>query len=218
MYLRLGGSNGPTAHDETGNQDAQVDGVLTWGTTGPLILDSDTAVESNGTGGLRVSQTGWLPVGASERTIELWFKANSSTVAYRGINYGNTSAGTRLLMTYTTDEVSVAVVNCRFGVTGLSLDEQWHHLVLTFPIGATRCDEFSLYLDSALLSASVLAGAGSTIINTADSTLLINQSANSDFNYGSLDELAIYDHALSTERIYAHYQAATASGVSWARC
>ncbi len=214
MYLRLGESSGPTAHDETGNHDAQVDGILTWGATGPLILDSDTAVESNGTGGLRVSQTGWLPVGASERTIELWFKPNSNTLAYRGVNYGDAAVGARLLLIYTIDEVSVAVSSCRFGVTGLSLADHWHHLVLTFPHGATRCDEFLFYLDGALLTSSVLGGAGSTLINTVDSALLINQSASSAFNYGALDELAIYDHALSAERIYAHYQAATASGVS----
>lgn len=132
MYLRMGESSGSMAYDETGQHHAAESGSLNWGVPGPLAFDNDTAVDSSGTGGLVVSETGWLPVGSVERTIELWFKPNSSTLAYRGINYGDSDVGKRINFIYTAVEVSVAVSNCRYGALGLSLADQWHHFVLVF--------------------------------------------------------------------------------------
>lgn len=214
MYLRLGESSGPIAYDETGLHDAVEIGTLDWGVLGPLALDSNTAVESSGTGGLAISETGWLPIGSTERTIELWFKPNNHTLAFRGINYGIDAVGKRLNFIYTAGEISVAVSNCRFGVQGLSLVDQWHHFVLVFPNGASRCDEFVFYLDGQPLAATVIGGQGGTQINTSDSVLTINQTTSGARNYGVFDEVVIYGIALSAQRVLDHYRAGVVMGVA----
>lgn len=205
MYLRLGEASGSTAADETGQHNAAEDGTLNWGVPGPLVLDADTAVSAAGTGGLTINEMGWLPVGSAARTIELWYKPNVSTLTFRGINYGTNAGGARVNFIYTAGELSVAVNNCRFGIQGLALAGQWHHAALIFPSGATRCDEFLIYLDGQRLTPSVIGGTGSTLINTADSALMINQSSSGVSNDCEFDEVAIYGSALSDQRILDHY-------------
>jgi Concanavalin A-like lectin/glucanases superfamily len=212
MYLRLVESAGPTACDETGRHDATEDGTLVWGIQGPLAFDSDAAVGSTGAGGLVINETGWLPIGSSERTFELWFKPNNNTLIYRGINYGAASSGGTQSLIYTASEISVAVSECRFGIQGLSLAGQWHHAAWVLPDGATRCDEFVIYLDGQPVLASVLYGSGATQVNTADSTLKINQYVSGIANNCDFDEIAIYGGALSSQRILDHYTSGVNAG------
>lgn len=207
VYLRLGEPGGPSAADETGQHNATEDGALSWGVPGPLIFDDNTAVESAGTGGLVISETGWLPIGSAERTIELWYRPNTNTATFRGINYGGAATGAKLGFIYTHNDISVAVNNCRFGAQGLTLADQWHHVALVYPSGATRCDDFLFYLDGQPLAAAVIAGSGATAINTTDSPLLINAFALGVWNHCAFDEVAIYDKALSAQRILDHYLA-----------
>ncbi len=213
IYLRLNETAGSVAHDQTGQHDAKVDGDLTWEVGLPFIYGDASAAGSDETGGVSVSETGWLPIGSSARTIEAWCKPNSSTRIYRGINYGSTGAGTRLNFSYLANEVSVAVGNCRFGAQGLTLADEWHHFVLVFPSGAARCDEFIFYIDGLAVTAVVIAGQGATTINTGDSSLMINQFEPGLANDCEFAEVAIYGSALSSQRIQEHYQAATESGV-----
>lgn len=214
MYLRFGESPDVIVHDETGQHDAVVDGSLTWGVELPFVFGDAFAAESDETGGLAVNETGWLPTGSAARTIELWCKPNSNTSVYRGINYGVSGTGTRLNLSYLSDEVSVTVGNCRFGVTGLSLADRWHHIALVYPDGATRCDEFLLYLDGQLAPATVLGGNGATAINTNDSSLMVNQYEPGLANNCAWGEVTIYDSALSSARILAHYTSAVETGVA----
>lgn len=212
MYLRLGESSGPTAFDETGRHDASEDGVLTWGVRGPLVLDGDTAIESVGAGGLIVNETGWLPTGSAQRTLELWFKPNLNTLTNRGISYGDSAGGGLLAFTYTASALHVSAGNCVLGIQNLTLSEKWYHVALVFPHGGTRCDEFLLYLNGQNLPISVLAGQGSALVDTSDSVLWINQTPAGEYNYCGLSEVAIYGTALPASRIAKHYQVATTTG------
>ncbi len=207
MYLRLGETAGTIASDETGQHDATQNGVLVWGAQGALAFDTDTAVDGAGTGGLVVSGTGWLPLGASARTLELWFRPNANTLLSRGINYGLSTNGSHVYFSHTHNEISVDVGGCRFGVQGLTLSGQWHHAVLVYPSSATRCDEFLIYLDGQKLSPIVISGTGTTLINTADSALSINQTSGGTTNDCEFDEVAIYNSALTDQRILDHYLA-----------
>jgi Concanavalin A-like lectin/glucanases superfamily len=207
MYLRLGEAAGTTASDEAGQHDATQSGVLVWGAEGALAYDPDTAVDGAGTGGLVVSGTGWLPLGSSARTIEVWFKPNASTSLSRGINYGQSSNGSHVYFSYTQSEVSVDIGGCRFGVQGLTLSGQWHHAVLVYPSGSTRCDEFLVFLDGQKLSPVVISGVGSSAVNTTDSALSINQTSGGAANDCEIDEVAIYNSALTDQRILDHFLA-----------
>jgi len=208
IYLRLGEPSGPTAVDETGQHNATEVGVINWGLSGAIGLDSDTAVGSSGTGGLRVSATGWLPVGSSARTIEFWFRPSANPNAFRGISYGLTSSGTNLTYFYSTTSIMVSIGASAFGTLASSTLNQWHHIAVVFPVGATRLDEFLIYRNGIPVSAQTIFGLGSTLVNTLDSALHINMDESDGFYNCDIDELAVFGTALSPARIKAHYDSA----------
>jgi Concanavalin A-like lectin/glucanases superfamily len=208
IYLRLGESAGPTAIDETGQRNATEIGAMSWGLSGALGLDSDTAVGSSGTGGLRVNTTGWLPIGSSARTIELWFRPTANPNAFRGVSYGSTASGTHLTYIYTTTSMIVSAGSSGFGAIATNTINQWHHTAIVFPAGATRLDEFLIYRNGAPVSTQTFYGLGSTPVNTSDSALHINMDETGGFYNCDIDELAIYDTSLSAVRIKAHYDSA----------
>jgi len=208
IYLRLGESLGPTALDEAGQHDATEVGVINWGLSGALGLDSDTAIGSPGTGGLRVNSTGWLPIGSSARTIEFWFRPNPNTQYPLGISYGSVSSGTYLTYIYSSTILLAAAGLSGFGATVSIANNQWHHTALVFPAGATRLDEFLIYRNGAPVSTQVFFGSGSILINTSDSVLHINLDESNNYYNCDIDELAIYGTALSAQRIKAHYDSA----------
>jgi len=208
MYLRLGESSGPTAFDETGQHSATEVGVMNWGLSGAIGLDSDTAVGSPGIGGLGVNTTGWLPIGSSARTIELWFRNNTGTNTFRGISYGSTVSGSHLTYVYAPGVFIVSIEASGLAAIVSSPIGQWYHTALVFPAGATRLDEFLIYQNGVPVVTQILFGAGSTLVNTQDSALHINMDEQGNYHHCDIDELAIYDTALSADRIKAHYDSA----------
>lgn len=208
IYLRLGEASGPTAFDETGQHHATEVGVMDWAQAGSLLHDPDTAVGSAGTGGLSVNETGWLPVGSESRTIEMWFRPNANSVPTSGMFYGSFQTGAAIILTLTPTRVSVTVFDCEVGVSNLNFADEWHHAAFVFPDGATRCDEFVIYLDGVLFVPGVIFGDGATLINTTDSALNINMLLVNLFNNGLVDEFAIYGTALTAQRIKEHYDSA----------
>jgi hypothetical protein len=82
----------------------------------------------------------------------------------------------------------------------LSLDV-WHHVVATFDGGALK-----LFVDGAQTAFN---GVPSDMPETTTSWAVGGQNCDCTTNYfvGALDELAIYDHALSRSRIRAHFEA-----------
>lgn len=212
MYLRLDEASGSSAYDQMGNHPAAVEGTVQWGVAGPMSYFGQTGMAAGGTGGLIVQETGWLPLGHAARTFELWYRPSASASAFLGINYGQASAGGLLMWSCTASELSVYVSNCLFGVRGLTLAGGWHHIALVFPAGATRCDEFILYLDAEPLNATVLSGSGGTLINTQDSALRINPLAGGYANDCDYAEVAVYATALSAQRIREHYTAGALVG------
>jgi hypothetical protein len=207
MYLRMGESSGPIALDEVGSRHATEVGVMDWGLQGSLRFDADTAVGSLATGGLSVNSTGWLPTGSGPRTVELWFRPSAATSPFLGISYGSGLLG-MLTFVYSSGGLLVSVGTNGFGGTTANLTDQWHHAVFVFPAGASRLDEFAIYVDGAPITMQLFFGSGATVINTNDSPLWINQSDTGTFNNCEIDEVAVYDTALSAQRIKEHYDAA----------
>lgn len=78
-------------------------------------------------------------------------------------------------------------------------DNAWHHAVLT-----QRSGTIYMYVDGV----QVGSGAGVGSITSLTSAQQIGREASgSEFFKGSLDEVAIYDHALTAARVAAHYNA-----------
>lgn len=84
----------------------------------------------------------------------------------------------------------------------LSIDtSKWYHLVVTFD-----GPSINLYVDGALRQSTPTSG--HTFVPNFDRELRWG-SANSSWFPGSLDEAAIYPHALTAAQVLAHYQAGT---------
>lgn len=156
------------------------------------------------------------PVGISgnqARTYEGWFEGTSNAQGYYGTG-GGAGSGQRITITAANEEISVAVNGQRYGVqfdaTDHSnswidtLDSGWHHFAVTLPDGATQSNQFEFFIDGVDVTsyARSLAGSAQTI-NTQNSNVSIGGGIQ-----GSLDEIAVYDRALSTSELQSHYAAA----------
>jgi len=217
-YWRLGEASGTTAVDEVGSNDGTYINSPTLGVTGAIAGDTDTAVDFDGSNEY-VTAGDVLDPGLTDRTLEAWFKIASlpSSVAfvmskaYAGGGAGRYTAGR---IDPTTGICSARLeVSGSYVVVGSSasvVDGEWHHLVAVFD----RSANLDLYLDGVLEASGDISAASATDFDTTW-PFLIAAYADSDgvtpayFFPGTIDEVAVYDTALSPARIEAHYNAGT---------
>jgi hypothetical protein len=86
----------------------------------------------------------------------------------------------------------------------------WHYAAVVLPDGATRSDEWVLYLDGDPLTGLTTLAGGTSSIDTTDFNPSIGTASNNDTIWysGLIDEIAVYDAALSSADIQAHFDAA----------
>jgi hypothetical protein len=216
VYLRLGDPKGSTsAHDEIGKFNGSYsNGGITFGTPGALAGDPDLAITfTDGTGKIDMPAAAVFDFdGTKAFSVELWLKSSTpdnpefyvvdhatSGVSLAGwlLLLGGSNGGATFVR-YANNTTTAQVT----GTAPLVL-EKWHHLVATYE-SATAF----LYLDGALVGQT----ATSLALPVLGTTFAIG-NANCACHVanafrGDLDEVAIYDKALSAERITAHYDAA----------
>lgn len=154
-----------------------------------------------------------LAIGSSSNTVEAWVRVDPGLLQAgerAGSILGNFGAGGsgianweihtdgRLRIYWNTGEVD------ELGTTDLS-DGDWHHVAVVRDTGA---DEFVAYVDGAVELTT--ASSGSDIAFTASALHRIGSDHQAGtpivFN-GAIDELAVYDRALTPTEIAEHYQA-----------
>jgi RHS repeat-associated protein len=194
-FYRLA-DTGVVAADSSGNCS---DGILPPSTTlnknvpGAIVTDPMGALNrSSGGGAMAVGSGSGLPSGAGARTVEVWF-TTTTTGCMDLVNWGSALSGFGLNL-------------CNGGVAergGPShaesyADGAWHFLVGTYD-GTTA----NLYYDTALVGTS-------TVTMTTPSGLALYMGSDdwpSPFT-GSLDDVAIFNTALTGAQISAQYSAA----------
>ena len=88
----------------------------------------------------------------------------------------------------------------------------WHHYALVFDRNAAAASELRAYVDGALVSGTKPASTN-TLGNFAQSTLyFMSRAGSSLFGAGDLDEVAIYNRALSAAEITDHHSRGTGGG------
>ncbi|WP_146649857.1 LamG domain-containing protein [Labilithrix luteola] len=189
------------AVDESGHgHGATYDGGIAYGVAGAIAGDSNTAVRFDGTKGLDVGNVfrfdGVLPF-----SLEVWVKPSPSS-------------GYAVLLARDTDPNGYALYlgssqatferqtsgNVKT-ITGTAVStSNYNHLVGTFDGSRLR-----LYVNGE----EVASGPSVSSIPGASSNFYIGtENASSAYIYkGDMDEPAVYDHALTAERIRVHYQA-----------
>ena len=209
-YWRLGESSGAVAADASGNGRAgSYLGSPTLGQAG--VVAGNAAAGFNGS-----SQYGQVPYDAalngSQFSVEAWVKLAGGAGTYRSVVTSRTgSFGGYILYASSADTWQFWLGSGSLWrvVSGPAVTlNAWTHLVATFD-GATA----KLYVNGVLAGSST--GAAFAANTTAPLRFAAGRSEGvaSYFLPGSLDELAVYNSALSAARVQAHYNAVNPAAV-----
>lgn len=205
-YYRLGENGGLIASDFTGSNytGAYSASGVTYGQTGAVPNDTNTAVLLNGTTG-KVT----LPVSLNPTTgsfsFECWVKvaaypgstksiiANYNTVTSisKGAGLQINSSGQILWLVANSSGTFVSITS------SVVATNTFHHVVGTYN-GTSK-----LYVDGTLISSTA------TTINSATDQIQIGSSPFNDFLACTVDEVAIYSRELSQAEITEHYSNGT---------
>jgi hypothetical protein len=203
-YWRFGEPSGTVAHDESGHgNDASLGGGITWGAAGALVGDADTAIRLDGTDGLDAG-TRFDFAGNDPYSLEAWLRPEAIDNTYRHL--------------YSKDDQSRATGREQYGVfvqasEGLAYERwvaggsakvvaplpalnRWIHVVGTYD-----GSKMTLYVDGAVVAVRLDTRAQLTKPVTE---YVGCKAAQSGVIRGALDEMAIYDHALTSDRVTAH--------------
>lgn len=186
-YYRMDETSGPTAADSSGNgRSGTYQTGVTLGTPGALLDDPSTAVTGPSSGPALVATDAGLPDDAEERTIEVWARQQASGSEFVG--YGDffvrpLGAGSiRVVM----DGIDLDVPS-----TTDMTQHAWHHYVVT----VTAAGLVSVYVDGQLAGSD----SNPSLDTTRDGSFRVGNP------YGTFDEAAVYDTALSAERVAEHW-------------
>ncbi|MFE6050517.1 LamG-like jellyroll fold domain-containing protein [Kitasatospora sp. NPDC056446] len=216
-YWRLDETGGTTAASEV----AAIKGNGTYGsavkpgTTGVFGPGDNRAAEFNGTNTSAIELPAQIVRGQTELAAELWFRTGGAGIL---LNQANNTSGNTVPDLYVGSDGKLR--GLFYGINGSPIttanavtDGSWHHVVLSASQGSQ-----SLYLDG------VLVGTGAGGVNHLDMDRLTLgggyvgnwPAGNGGWSWltGQIDEVAIYQHPLSAERVAAHYQARSASSAT----
>lgn len=203
-YYRLDESSGLGVADYSGNcaTGTYAGAGVTYGVTGALVSNSDTAVTFSGTPIFPVTASdGSLPSGHDARTIETWVK--TSTAGPSLVHYGTPTGGNALWIDTSTTLCYNASGYMRCATAPYSItDGYWHDLAVTYDGNVG----LNFYVDGGPIGSQTLGGQLSTTL-TGTGLIIGGDSYSGDQLTGSQAETAIYSSDLSLARIKAHYLA-----------
>jgi hypothetical protein len=202
-YWRLNETNGPIAKDEMGRFDGTYGGACTFGVAGATRFG--TAVAFDGASCQVDLRANFLFQMNLPFSIEVWVVADAGTYLHVFTHEARTNGaptdGYALLL----DSPTSAYAE-RFGIGGASrtsdatlVPGRYVHLVTTYD-GST----LALFVDGAL-SVKTTATA---MMRDFSVHAFIGCAGTSNFFKGKIDEVAVYDKALSATRVQAHHDAA----------
>jgi hypothetical protein len=214
-YWRLGESTGTSLTDAIGGNTATARNGVTLGTAGNLTLDPNTAASFDGTNDNAAASVNLS--GTSKVTIEFWMKwttfANNDDLAFEFTNNNTNSNGAFVInpnSTTSTSRFEVALGrngsrnNVYFTRPSAGV---WHHYAFVLNTTALAATQIIPYVDG-LPVAFVKGSSGTGAGNFANSTLnFMSRNGSSLFGAGALDEVAIYNQALTATQIAQHYAA-----------
>jgi hypothetical protein len=198
-YWRLGETSGIVAGDEAASHDGEYRGGVALGEPGAVAGDADPAAGFDGANdSVRIRNAPSLNP-TSALSIETWLRPGSlasSSLVRKDTQYMlRLTSGGRIVFRIwkggTANEVSVP---------GAVTADSWSHLVATWN-GSTM----ELWVDGVLRATRALAAPSAS---GSQSLYLGSTNQSYDWLDGTLDEIALYDKALTPERIQAHFATA----------
>lgn len=209
-YWRLGEASGTTASDEIGSSDGSYGGDTTYGVTGALTGDSNTSVSFAGS----TTQYDAITVSSlttasysSGITIEFWANWDSTSYSGFGIEaYRDSNNRIFLDARGSSPHWDFRISGTWYSAVGAGFQDGWH--LYAFTHDGTNA---KTYRDG------VLQNTQSASATPFDPTSMgIGQGA-AGYNVftGGIDEVAIYNSALSATDLLAHYTAGTTGGTTY---
>ena len=200
-YWRLGEAAGNVVTDATGAHDATA-GPVIHGVAGAIRNDTDTGFGFDGaTSFIEIPYSADL--NSSNFTLEFWAKANDTTgrQVLRSLRMTGegTTGGYWLNACRGTETWDLSMLGNPWKLSSRRVvSNEWTHLVASFD-GSNAC----LYVDGVLTSSRVNTH---YVPNASDPTRFGTPwgGATAAF-WGALDEIALYDHALTEDRVTLHY-------------
>lgn len=210
-YWRLGEKVGASsAASEVGSFACPLNGSVTWGATGALDGDSNSALQLDGQGGIDCGDRFDFS-GTHAYTLEVWLHTDALDTTYRCAFAKNDSqaAGGQASYAMWVHQGDGLAFERFVGGTAIHVsapfatDAIFHHVVAVY-----SGSELQLYLDGS--SIMTMTDTRSSPSIAAPFTMgSAAQFFGTPFGFkGALDELAVYDKALSADRIGAHFHAA----------
>jgi hypothetical protein len=217
-YYRFSETSGTTAIDSStnGNNATYVNAVQL---NQPSLSGLGSPEQSVGLDGISahvrasgLNQTGATRFNAFSFTLETWVNTTSATLtgsqAYQGNGLVWSDVGGNandFVLAALNNRVSFFTGNPDTSIIGNTVinDGNWHHIVATRDItGASST--LSLWVDGVLDATGTVANIGAL---SANSDIVIGGNPlDSRYFNGRMDEVALYNAALSSERIQLHYQ------------
>ncbi len=204
VYLRLGETSGALVRDSISGTLGEFRGTLT--ATDSLIAHaSNAAIDFNGTSN-RVKHSDCARVTALPLSVEAWFRTSNAglqLIARQGSGGQNDGwslhlfAGAIIASTPFHDTVALTTTAATFA------DGNTHHVVY---VRSTTGPTHKIYVDG--VDQATTTG---TVSSQAYDGLLVGGSIKAgDWFVGPLDEVAVYDQALTLSQVLTHYAAGVA--------
>jgi len=210
------------ANDESGNgNNGTVNGATL---TTDRYGNTSSAYNFNGNY-IRTLQPG--PLGGGSRTVSFWLNMNNNSLVSHSISYGsNASGGTRFSIAVQPACSSAVGTDINLIASSISTNGaldigNWHHMVIVFDSAQNQnIEDIKYYLDGVLINQ--LCGNVNTtgsVINTGSSEPLtfgrycdLQSTQNNGYLfYGSLDDIGIWNRALTQQEVTNLYNASMTS-------
>jgi len=216
-YWRLGDAAGPTAVDETGNNNGNYVGGPTLGQPGLISTDSDTAVAFNGAGDIMNAGNDASLHFGGDMTITAWLNADtlpSSGISVIAGQWDNQISQDRFLFyVYPSGQLGTAIGNGSSGINGSTgtmaiTPGQDHFLAMTYQAGSPGTT--TVYVDGVVDPILTAQSPLPTTLHTStvDFRVAGQVSAGGRYFDGILDEVAYFDRALMPGELVELFDAA----------
>ncbi|MBS1845823.1 MAG: PKD domain-containing protein [Actinobacteria bacterium] len=216
-YWRLGETSGTTLADSVGSANATAFNGVALNVSHPLTSDTNTAATFDGSNDYASAAVNLS--GTSKVTIEFWlrwnellYNSNNDQVLELTNNLNNNNGGFLINPASSTSggrfEVAIGRGTSRNNIYFTRPSTlTWHHYAIVIETTAAAANQIVAYVDGKVVSVAK-GSSGTGAGNFANSTLyFMSRGGTTQFAPGSLDELAIYNTALSATQIAAHYAA-----------
>lgn len=173
------------------------------------------AIQFNGSGNYLAINNYSGILGAASRTCAAWIKT-TSTGQMPIIAWGPNSTGNKWTFLLQNGHLRIEITSGYLEGTRLINDGQWHHVVCAFTNDFPSITNAQLFIDG-LRETNFTTILSQNVNTTSSGDVKIGSDVQGRFFLGALDEVRIYNRALSAAEIGALYSDTNQSAAAWHR-